>query len=435
MDILFIWTGPSDLIYADNQKNNLFNFVLSNISYSPRPTLFYLLKQLTPEKHSVDIVQAGRKSDINFNKKYDLVGITFVTRYAFLAYRIADEFRKRGIKVVLGGYHASALPKEAKEHADSVVIGEGEDNWPKLLNDLEKGELKQLYYQDKPIDLNKINFPKNVDEKGKDFAVYATRGCPNGCEFCAITNMRHGKKFRKRNIENVIEEIKAHKGKYFSFRDSSLTIDPTYTKELFIAMKEVDKKFYAMGNLNILAKDEELLKLSVEAGCTGWLIGFESVNQKSIDEICKKTNKVEDYYKAVKKIHDHGMMIDGTFVFGFDHDTLNIFEDTYNFVQNSEIDRFLSMILTPYPGTPLYSRLDKEGRILTKNWDKYNMEDVVFEPKNMTPEELYRESRELHDKIHTIRNSIPKIFRSIRYGYNPFKIVLMDNVFSKLIRY
>jgi len=435
MKNLFIWTGPSDLIYADSSKNKLFNFLLSKLSYSPRPLLFYLLKELTPGNHSIDIIQAGKITDIDFDKKYDLVGITCVTRYAFLAYEIADEFRKRGSFVVLGGYHVSALPEEAKEHADSVVVGEAEEIWPILIKDYEQGKTKPFYYQEKPVDLNKINFPKNIDKEGKDFALYATRGCPNSCEFCAITNMKYGRFFRKRNIETVIEELKAHKGKRFAFRDSSLTIDPDYTKELFKAMIGINKKFFAMGNINILVKDEELLKLSRDAGCTGWLIGFESVNQKSINEIGKTTNKVEEYYKAVKKIHDHGMMVDGTFVFGFDHDTVDIFEDTYDFVQKSEIDRFLSMILTPYPGTPLYTRLDQEGRIVTKNWDKYNMEDVVFQPKNMTREELYVKSRELHDKCHTISSSIPKVFRSIRYGYYPFKIVLMDNVFSKLIRY
>jgi len=435
MDILFVWTGPPDIIYSDSPKNKLLNLLLSKIFYSPRPILFHLLRSLTSGEHSVDIIQVRDSSDVDFSKKYDIVGITCITRYAFLSYKIADEFRKNGSFVVLGGYHPSALPWEAKQHADAVFIGEAEDTWPLFLKEYELGKPRPFYIPTKPVDLNKINLPMNIDDKGKQFAIYASRGCPVGCEFCAISNMRFGRYFRKRNINKIIEEINAHSGKYFVFRDSSLTIDPNFTKKLFKAMVGINKKFVAMGNINVLLHDDELLKLSQEAGCIGWLIGFESVNQESINEIGKITNKVDEYISAVKKIHDYGITVDGTFVFGFDHDTPDIFDKTYDFVQKSEIDRFLSMILTPYPGTPLFERLEREGRILTKNWDKYNMEDVVFKPKNMTPEELYYKSRELHEKAHQISIDFPKIFKSTRYDYYAFRTIMMDVILSRLIRY
>ena len=220
--------------------------------------------------------------------------------------------------MVLGGYHASALPDEAKKHADSVVTGEAELNWPKLLRDFENREIKPFYRQNKPVDPKLIPSPYrgSIDDYCPCIDVQATRGCPIGCEFCSIKNVE-GKYYRKRPIETVIEEIKSLKNTSFSFSDPTLTIDVEYTKSLFKEMIGLKKRFVCHGNVNILNEDEELIKLSKKAGCQAWFIGFESINQESLNSV-KKKNTVKIYEEAVKKIHKHNVAIKGLFIFGFD---------------------------------------------------------------------------------------------------------------------
>jgi radical SAM superfamily enzyme YgiQ (UPF0313 family) len=408
---------------------------MSKILQFPKPLTFPILAALTPEEYTVEIMEGG-PYDLDFDEKYDMVGITCSTRYAFWAYEIADEFRKRDTFVVLGGWHPSALPEEAIKHANSVVIGEAEETWPQLLKDFKNGTTKTIYEPIRPVDTKIIPRPMNIYPTGPILGIQATRGCPYGCEFCAITNMKFRNVFRMRPVEDVIEEIKSLPGRIFNFHDNSLTINPKYTKQLFKEMRGLNKKFYGFGNINILGKDEELLKLASDAGCVGWLIGFESISQESLDIIGKKTNIVQTYLSSVKKIHDYGMIILGSFVFGFDGDTLDIFDSTDKFVQKSEIDVPDAMILTPYPGTPLYDRLKKEGRIMTNEWNKYNFEHVVFKPKNMTQQELLENTRHLYKKWHSNwPSSIKRMIKSLRFGRNAFIETTMQSLYMRLLRY
>ncbi|MCD6469127.1 MAG: B12-binding domain-containing radical SAM protein [Thermoplasmata archaeon] len=356
----------------------------------PSITLQYL-KSLTPKQHDVEIVDE-RYETIDFEEKWDLVGISFFTATAPRAYEIADRFREKGIKVVLGGYHASALPDEAKQHADSVVIGEAEGNWQNLLNDLEKGELKDFYMSESPADIKNTSLPNVIETETvnslirgliKIGGVEATRGCPHGCEFCAISNARFGRIHRKKPIDQVIKEIESIPSKYFIFYDASMSIDLEYTKKLFNKMRSLNKKFAAFGNTN-MAKYEEFLRLANEAGCMCWQIGFESIYQKGIDDSGKKPNIVKEYKKVVKKIHDYGMGVIGSFVFGFDDHPKSVFKETYDAIQEMNIDSIGTTILTPLPGTRLFNRMERENRIITKDWRKYDLFHVVFKPKLMS---------------------------------------------------
>jgi radical SAM superfamily enzyme YgiQ (UPF0313 family) len=375
-----------------------------------------ILAGLTPKEVSVELKNHCRYQDVNFDENYDLIGLSCVTPYAIEAYKIADEFRKRGKTVILGGWHPSVLPEEAKQHADSVVIGEAEDTWPQLLNDFKNNKLKYYYTTSKPVDPKKIPVLRHYSKKEQQ-ATQATRGCPYGCEFCSITHTKFRNIFRRRPIENVIEEIKSMKHNTFCFYDNSLTIDHNYTKQLFRELKSLNKKFYAFGNINLLGNDEELLRLANEAGCVGWYIGFESVSQKSLDETNKRMNVVKEYDSAVKKIHDHGMQINGNFVFGFDHDTLEVFDNTLDVMKDLEIDLPDTSILTPFPGTSLFCRLEKEGRILTKDWSKYTLRHVVFQPKNMTPRELFDNDRRVYEEIYSHSNIIRRSLKSLKLGF------------------
>lgn len=275
MKILFIWPRDPHKIYGEKvaKKGFFYNF-MSNMVTLPRPITFPMLAAVTPKEHEIQLIEGSLRDIINLNEQFDIVGITSTTRYAHSAYEIADELRSKGITVVLGGYHPSALPEEAKQHADSVVIGEAEETWPQLLKDFENGQLKPFYFQSRPVDVGAIPSPLNIYSEKSSLDLQATRGCPTKCEFCSITNMRHRHIFRTRPIDAVIKDIKLIKGKNFGFVDNSLTIKPSYTKELFRRMIDegIDKTFSAMGNIDLLGNDEEFLRLSRQAGCHCWVV-------------------------------------------------------------------------------------------------------------------------------------------------------------------
>ncbi len=394
------------------------------------PVSINILASITPKRFILEILNYCMFKNIDFNKEYDLVALSFLTDKAVESYRIADEFRKRGITVVLGGWHSTAIPEEAKQHADSVVIGEAEETWPQLLKDFENDRLKPFYFQKKPADPKDIPILKNL-QNNRLYGVLATRGCPVGCEFCCITHSPFRNVFRTRLIEDVIEEIKALKQDNFAFYDNSLTINTSYSKQLFREMQDLNKKFVANGNINILAKDEEFLRLARDAGCMGWFIGFESVNQKSLDNVGKKTNKILEYSIGVKRLHEYDMHVNGSFIFGFDTDTLDIFDKTYDMINQIEIDNPVINILIPYPGTPLFERYKAEGRLLTYDWSKYNNENVVFKPKNMSPQELLRNARGTHKKLYTYPKIITRTFKSLRFGFHNFLQVGQTNLLNR----
>jgi len=385
------------------------------------------LAAVTPEKHTIHFIDE-RFEDINFEEECDIVGITSTTYFATRAYDIADEFRKRGKTVVIGGYHPSALPEEAKEHTDSVVIGEAEELWPQLLEDFENNRLKPFYCQ-----IEKVN-PKNIPAPKRDIAkkklwvarVQATRGCPYNCSFCSIPKVQ-GNQLRKRDIDEVIDEIKSLPQKFIIFSDASLTIDVDYTKQLFRRMIGLKKKFCCCGNVDVLAKDEELLELSKKAGCIAWYVGFESFNQDILNKIGKTTNKVEDYKTAVEKIHLYKMAVVGSFISGFDEETPESFNKLLDSINDLKIEVIEYNYLTPFPGTPLYDKLVKEGRIISRDWERYWEGEVVFRPERMTPEELHNNCQLVFWKIIPIRYSWNRLLRSMKLGFYPCFWTIMQN--------
>lgn len=362
---------------------------------------------ITPKKHQVKIINENYE-DIDFNYNADLIGITTYTMTAPRVYEISDEFRSRGKKVVLGGYHATALPNEAKKHADSVILGMAEANWPELLNDFENGKMKPIYLRNTNFDMANIpplrrDLIKHNPLMG---AVQSTRGCSNKCEFCAIASFcHHGVK--QRPLKNVIEEIKQMPNKIFVFHDPHLTINRKYAQEIFKEMikNKINKSWVANGTVNVLGKvNDEFLSLAYKSGCVEWFVGFESVSQEALNGIKKTHNKVEDFKKMIKRIHDHNMTVQGGIIFGFDEDKPEVFDTTLEKMYELEIDVVEVNILTPYPGTPLFDRMEKEGRILTKDWSKYNQIDVVFTPKNMTVNELKEGASKVAKEYYSLKN-------------------------------
>ena len=352
----------------------------------PQLALF-ILEGLTPKKHEVEIVEEEYKP-VDFNKNCDVVGISCMTSNAYRAYKIAAEFRKRGKIVILGGVHPSILPDEALQYADSVVIGEAEGVWEKLLNDIENNELKKKYQEVAP-DLTRY-IPKNFSLVKKKqlfnlLPIQTTRGCPYSCEFCCVSDL-YGKKVKHVPVENVVRDIQSANNKNFIFLDDNIVGDRKYARELFKAIKPLKIRWIGQASISF-AREFELMKMAKESGCVGLFIGLESVVESQYEKL-KKLGNLNDTIDALKRIRKMGIIIMASVIFGFEDDTQEIFNETVQFLKKNKICVASLNILTPYPGTKVYKDFKNSGRLITENWDYYDHHTVVFRPNNMTPYDL-----------------------------------------------
>ena len=368
-----------------------------------------MLAGLTPNEHEVQITDEN-VDKVDFEEDVDLVGLTGMTIHAQRAYEIGGEFRKRGIPVVMGGVHASNLPNEAKKNVDSVVIGEAETVWAKLLQDVQSGNLKPFYKAEGLCSLKGIPHPRQ-DLLKKAYmttnCIQTTRGCPFNCSYCSVTQF-FGHRYRFRPVEEVVEEARQYAGEFVVFIDDNIVGNPRYAKDLFQALVPLNIKWGSQGSLT-MARDNELLKLAAESGCRAMFVGFESLSQKNLKAMNKTINKVNEYSDSIKKIHDHGIMINGAFIFGLDYDDESVFERTVKFVEDNKIELATYHILTPLPGTRFYQQIEKEGRIFDKDWSKYNSSNVVFKPKLMSEETLQNGYNWAFRKTYSYRSMMKRL--------------------------
>jgi radical SAM superfamily enzyme YgiQ (UPF0313 family) len=379
------------------------------------PLTLTTLAALVPKYLDIDVKCIdGSVSKIPMNYPADLIGISVLTGTAPQAYALADKFRRRNIPVVLGGVHVTMLPEEAKQHADCIVIGPAEESWPELLNDFSQGKLKERYIVGGRLNtvLTGVPSPRRDLQHSVSYnipnTVMATRGCLHVCDFCAVPVAWPG--YSRRPIADVIRDISQVRTKLLVINDVSLTDDLEYAKELFTAMIPLDKHWGGLATVQVV-KDPELLELMAKSGCRYLLIGFESLNQLALKEISKGFNQPQEYAKLVEALHDHGITVQGTFMFGFDHDDASVFDATVQQVNELKIDIPRFSILTPYPGTALYQRLLKEGRILSFNWEDYDTMHVVFRPAQMSPDELYNGFRRAYRETFKIRHIMKRTHR------------------------
>jgi radical SAM superfamily enzyme YgiQ (UPF0313 family) len=380
---------------------------------------------LTPADVPVQIVDENYQS-VEAADSADAVGIGCLTATAPRAYELADTFRARGVPVVLGGHHPSICPDEAARHADAVVVGQAEGIWPQVVADLKAGSLQPRY--ESPL----VGFPdepvisrRNLTPYGRYLtpnSVETTRGCPNTCEFCSVRVFFRGK-FHRRPVEHVVQEILHLPTRGFIwFVADNFTIDRRYAKRLLEAIVPLRRRWFCQASLSSLS-DPELLRLMRRAGCELVFIGFESITREGLEELDKTVNNQRDYGETIRMIHEHGINIEGAFIFGLDSHDESIFDRTVEFGVRHKIDGAQFTILTPLPGTETFRRMHGAGRIFDYNWEHYDCGHAVFRPAKMSPDTL---QRGLHYAYHQYYR-LPSILRRLIGNANNTRNFLLMN--------
>lgn len=385
-----------------------------------------LLAALTPPGHTITIIEEAVETD-DINQEVDLVGITVLTEYALRAYQIGDAYRKKGVKVVMGGIHPTIVPDEALEHADAVVVGEAEGVWPQLVSDAASGQMQRIYRADKTTVLEGLPIPRRDLLPGSHYqsrvpmpiGVETSRGCPYDCEFCCI-GQSLGSQYRVRPVHEVIAEIESIDSPHLFFVDDALALNRDSAKRLFTEMIPLGKRWLAQGTVS-LAEDPELLGLMKRAGCLGLLVGFESVQKEIQDEVSKIRKLKVGYSETMHRFHNEGFGILGCFVFGFDFENKDVFDQTLEFIMKSHMDCVQLRILTPYPGTRLYKRLISEDRLFVHDWwlHGYPPDTLLYQPQGMTADELINGFARLNRQAYTFGAMTKRFF-----GMSPWKRTL-----------
>ena len=368
------------------------NIYAGRASDAMEPLSFAILKSLTPPDVEV-VFYDERLEDLPFDEACDLVAITVETFTAHRAYQIASEYRKRGVRVVMGGYHPTFLPQEAMRFADAVVQGDAEGIWERVLVDARRGKLQRLYNQPQFPSLQNSKPDRSIFA-GKRYApislVQYARGCRYNCDFCSIRAF-YGSDLRQRPVEHVVKEIAGLPRKQVFFVDDNIFVDVPKAKELFRALIPLGITWWCQVSIDI-AHDEELLKLMRASGCMGATIGFESLNMQNLSQMKKRwSQRYGDYVTSIRKLQDNGLMIYGSFVFGYDHDTPDSFEPAVEFAVENKFFLGNFIPLTPTPAAPLFDRLQKENRLIHEAWwlePNYRYGQAAFHPRGMTADEL-----------------------------------------------
>lgn len=360
------------------------------LHYAPL-TMTTLAALVPPELEAEVVIYDETVEAIPLDIDADLLGITAITGTSVRAYRYADYFRSRGIFTVLGGVHPSMLPEEAGEHADAVFVGVADDTWPQFLRDFAaKRPVQKFYRQNAEVSLAGRPFPRRELLKPKGYStintVEAVRGCTLPCTFCAYP-AAFGSKLHTRPVQDVLREIETLPGKIVLFPDVNLLADRQYAIKLFTGMIPLKKWWFGLVTSSI-GGDKEVIDIFRRSGCKGVLIGFESLSQGAQSFIKKGVNQVDNYDVLMKRLHDAGIAVNGCFAFGGDDDYLDVFERTVAMIIKLKIDLPRFSVLTPFPGTRLYKELLAQDRIFEHDYAMYDVEHVVFRPRNMTAEQL-----------------------------------------------
>ena len=419
-------------------------YLLSKFSTIPPLSLAYIAA-VTPSDWEVKI------ADENFGRleieDADLVGISAFTSNINRAYEISRTYRKRGIKVVIGGIHASMLPDEALQYADAVVIGEAEQIWGKVVEDFKSNRLSGKYSGPR------VDLTQNLIKPRRDLldpryifqSIQTSRGCPFDCNFCTVSKYL-GKEFRQRSVQDIMNELQTIEGEYLFFLDDNLIGHSRESikraKDIFAGMINLglNKKWWMQTSIDS-TKDEEVLKLAANAGCMFAFIGFETISEMTLKDMKKGINLkigVDNYKKVVKSLHSHGIGVVGAFIIGNDHESPLYYRELAKFLVSSGIDVVQMAILTPLPGTAFMGQVEKEGRLLYRNfpadWDKYRLSYVVRQPEGLEPETIYIGDNYVKNHIYSFpwnQYRILKSFLSMRNPMNSYAVYRFNKALKK----
>ncbi len=402
-----------------------------------QPLTLTTLAALIPEELNADVELFDEGiADVPLDLEADLIGLTVITGTAVRAYELADHFRRRGITVVLGGPHVTLIPEDAQPHADAIVTGYAEDAWPELVRDfaasmidgtmIDGRRLRSRYQQAPGLDLAERPFARREllpSERYLTNNVFeATRGCIHNCDFCVVP-AAWGRKPLQKPVPDVVADIRQHGADKLIFVDLNIIADRNYALRLFAALVPLKVQWYGLATV-LLTNDFELLKLAGRSGCRGLLMGLESISPENLRRSHKGFNSPDKYVQVVERLHEHGIALQGCFVFGLDHDEPDIFLKTAEFAVQARIDLPRFAVVTPFPNTALYKQLEAEGRILTKNWELYDAQHVVFRPAKMSVEELQLGVETAWKHAYSFRS----IARRIRHSPAPWPVKLGTNL-------
>ncbi|MBN1981277.1 MAG: radical SAM protein [Chitinivibrionales bacterium] len=370
-----------------------------------------VLAALTPKEHQIEILDENISS-IKRPEKADLVGITCNVDTFERAAAIASLYREVGSPVILGGIFPSSCPEIAGRFADSVCIGEAEPVWNQILCDTASKTLQKVYRHTGEFASDMIPRPQWEIINGDDYLytniVTTSRGCPHACEFCYNSCDYTVKKYRRRPIGAVVKEIQRLGTRQVLFVDDNFIGDSAWLDDFLTAIAPMKLTWHAAVSANI-GKNSDILDRMKETGCKSLYIGFESINEASLDSVCKHQNRTDEYEHTIRMIHDRDMMINASMVFGFDADGPEVFANTLDWLVENRIETMTTHILTPYPNTRLYKRLESEERIIDRNFSHYNTSRVVFKPKRMTAEELLDGYLKIYADFYSFKNIMKRM--------------------------
>jgi len=370
-----------------------------------------------------------------------LAAITVSTKTALRAYELAAAYRAAGVPVVLGGIHPTALPGEAQQHADAVVVGEAEGLWQRVIADRRAGRLQPLYRHEQLPDFSRVPHRRwHLFRSRKYIPLYtmqASRGCPHDCDFCSVTPF-FGRRLRLRDVDDLVGEIEQLDRRWVMFADDNIVGSPAHARRLFEALRPLKLTWLGQASLQGL-HDRQTLRLMARSGCMALFIGFESVNPDSLAGCGKRQNRPERYLETVRMLHDHGIAIWAAFVFGLDGDRPDVFQRTLEFAQKAGFFMASFAIQTPYPGTRLHERLQQEGRLLVPEWWLRTDRDYdfpLYRPLHMTPDQLFEGWQWTWSQFYRPRSIISR-FRPLSLqaalGYLPLNLMQRRLVQSKIL--
>ena len=399
---------------------------------------------LTPNGIDVEITEEYVE-DIDFDEDVDLVGITALTCQAPRAYQIADEFRKRGTKTIIGGSHASACPEETLQHFNSVLVGEAEDVWEQIIEDVKSNNLKRVYQKPQRPDLSRLAIPRFdlIDYKNHMIApfertplipIQATRGCPHNCDFCSVTRF-FGRRIRKKPVAHVVREIEVIRPSRIFFVDDNISADPRYAKELFEAIRPLRIRWACQMSTTIM-KHPELIKLAAKAGCYETFIGIESINEETLKSLNKTFNQVSEYKELFKRFKDVGILGQAPLIVGVNGDTADSLRKAIDTALTWDISYLYICLITPLPGTKFYQRMKAEGRILSEDWSLYDTVSPLIRMDELTSEELMERVWEGYQKFYSLTNIFKRVWRFKKQYicFFPRDFVIENLFFDLLIR-